>query len=272
MYPRIRVKYQMAFTLIELLIVIAIITILAAVLFPVFATAREKARQSTCATNLKEIGLGVTQYVQDFDEMMPYSVYKGNCTAAQTPDVGCIPGFPSIAGYTGYHWTTTVAPYIAKEISVNGARSFTSQSIYICPDFPNKVGADSALMDYLMNPFCGSGSTCTTGIMAINMPGNIVESSMSVSKVSRVTDIALASEAWAIPNYCNNLTGKICPYTDMLTLSIPPTNSTYFPVGSFNVHSGGANVLLFDGHVKWFNDIQIRANANANDMWAQSSL
>jgi prepilin-type N-terminal cleavage/methylation domain-containing protein/prepilin-type processing-associated H-X9-DG protein len=57
-----------AFTLIELLVVIAIIAILAAILFPVFAQAREEARQTTCASNLKQLGLGMTMYAQDWDE------------------------------------------------------------------------------------------------------------------------------------------------------------------------------------------------------------
>lgn len=72
----IRVKSVSGFTLIELLVVIAIIALLAAILFPVFSQSREKARQTSCVSNLRQISLALQQYTQDFDETYPPEIVK----------------------------------------------------------------------------------------------------------------------------------------------------------------------------------------------------
>jgi prepilin-type N-terminal cleavage/methylation domain-containing protein/prepilin-type processing-associated H-X9-DG protein len=102
-----------AFTLIELLVVIAIIAVLAAILFPVFAQAREKARQSTCLSNQRQFGLGVMMYVQDYDETYPTGYHASNDNL-KLPEV----------------WFKQVQPYL-KSVDVYRCPSGTS------PAFPS---------------------------------------------------------------------------------------------------------------------------------------
>ncbi len=103
---------QKGFTLIELLVVIAIIAILAAILFPVFSQAREKARQTSCLSNFKQIGLSVRMYSQDYDEKFPMGTYPGPRNWEVNPDVNpyssygtpqCIDHGPSL-GWPGGAW------------------------------------------------------------------------------------------------------------------------------------------------------------------------
>ena len=94
-------KLRNGFTLIELLVVIAIIAILAAILFPVFSQAREKARQATCVSNGKQVGLAFRMYITDYDEVYMFSIYQG-----------------SLGGWT---WHPRLHPYVK------------SGGAYVCP-------------------------------------------------------------------------------------------------------------------------------------------
>jgi prepilin-type N-terminal cleavage/methylation domain-containing protein/prepilin-type processing-associated H-X9-DG protein len=133
------------FTLIELLVVIAIIAILAAILFPVFAKAREKARQITCASNLKQLGIATLQYVQDNDES--FYPHRFNCGAGGGPTSGGAAATCSVystaggslpaAGLSGgaqerLYWMYLVQPYLK------------SYAVFKCPDAPNAFTSDSA--------------------------------------------------------------------------------------------------------------------------------
>src|ERR1700709_463295 len=93
------------FTLIELLVVIAIIAILAAILFPVFAQAREAARQSSCLSNMKQLGTGMYMYTQDYDEVLP-----GNDTIEE--GYGLPQGLltPCCGTYANRNWARDVQP------------------------------------------------------------------------------------------------------------------------------------------------------------------
>lgn len=109
-------KRRSGFTLIELLVVIAIIAILAAILFPVFAKAREAARKSSCASNVKQILTGVMQYVQDYDEVYPGS--HASIAGANVYWVQRIDPYIKNTGvfkcpsdsFTGVRWATSPAP------------------------------------------------------------------------------------------------------------------------------------------------------------------
>lgn len=114
------------FTLIELLVVIAIIALLAAILFPVFGRARENARKTNCSSNLKQIGIGLQQYAQDFDGWTP-----GSVTFNQVPSGG------------GASWPSMVQPYVK------------SGQVFACPSGSATEKVEKDLMPASSRAYCG---------------------------------------------------------------------------------------------------------------------
>jgi prepilin-type N-terminal cleavage/methylation domain-containing protein/prepilin-type processing-associated H-X9-DG protein len=108
-------RSRRAFTLIELLVVIAIIAIIAAILFPVFAQAREKARQSSCLSNLRQIGMAVRMYLQDND---------GQCFVHHLYDADVSANGPVISLEPEKPWTVIFSPYVR------------SRAVFYCPSDP----------------------------------------------------------------------------------------------------------------------------------------
>jgi prepilin-type N-terminal cleavage/methylation domain-containing protein/prepilin-type processing-associated H-X9-DG protein len=137
---------QHAFTLIELLVVIAIIAILAAILFPVFAQARDKARQTACLSNSRQIGMGFMQYASDYDECLPLSTDSGRDAS----------------------WTNTMQPYIK------------NRQIYRCPndlstnwETPLTGATVTRLSSYFLNDWL-AGTLKYTNLASINRPASVV--------------------------------------------------------------------------------------------------
>lgn len=208
---------KQGFTLIELLVVIAIIAILAAILFPVFAKAREKARQITCVSNMKQIMLGEMQYVQDNDEIHSY-VYQI-----------CAAGQPCPGDINQQSWVQHIMPYVK------------SDAIFHCPDDTYSRGTTATPLGSAPNPVSYSETLMWGDWAGTHCPTNASDASIT----SPATSIFLSErwngyhqieEGWAQDDWCNDGEFLAGPSGQ------PPAGSTG--------HTGLSNYAFCDGHVK----------------------
>ncbi|RYZ87878.1 MAG: DUF1559 domain-containing protein [Proteobacteria bacterium] len=211
-----------AFTLIELLVVIAIIAILAAILFPVFGRARENARRSSCQSNLKQINLGILQYVQDYDETFPLIAQGG------------IEFWQSGWGYYGT-WMYTTYPYVK------------SVQIYKCPS-----GVVTADPTYGMNR-PGAGQANVTWFPG---QGNYGANEKLIYYPDNPVKLAQVQSASLVPMIFD-CSGPITPGAGrVLNANFGgdwANNTPDIAEERYARHFNGANVGFADGHVKFYN-------------------
>lgn len=231
-----------AFTLIELLVVIAIIAILAAILFPVFARARENARRASCQSNLKQIGLAISQYTQDYDEMTPIGG-SDNATAIANGQEA---------------WDQLISPYAGIKAAYNGK----APMILTCPDDSKGRIYNYTGRTYSMVQGIGTCTTYAVGCYDGSYAGPMTASSISGQLFRRGRNIseyvAPASTLAIVENpdndsvnfNNNNIFGK-----KQGSLTESPAKQIDFSnngqVGTMPLHFDGWNYLFADGHVKW---------------------
>jgi prepilin-type N-terminal cleavage/methylation domain-containing protein/prepilin-type processing-associated H-X9-DG protein len=236
-------KTLRAFTLIELLVVIAIIAILAAILFPVFAQARQKAHQAACMSNLKQLGIALMMYTDDYDDAMPP-------IASPNRPQGT--------------WRNLIQPYMKNHeiTSCGGNPQGKKREI-------QDLGTGNQLV---MNYTSYAGITCLSGLGRCGFSGSATGLRTKASMLAPAEVIVLAETTnsgtrISIDNNVNQTTvdgirsfnfmthpprqSSTCVGPSNLPISPNPGSATCVSVGAlFAGHGGVGNFLFGDGHVK----------------------
>ncbi len=205
-----------AFTLIELLVVIAIIAVLAALLFPVFTRARDKARQASCASNFKQIGLAAALYLQDYDERYPLG---------HAPQDDPLMTFDGGGDYEP-HFIELLRPFV---------HNVKNQGVWRCPSDPSpkvtKEGDNSEFhVSYSVNGWFEYGA--------------------ALAKVERPADKVYVLESADDDHFHWWAMGRKKAGDPFIALAQLPQKALDEQT-AIRRHSEGANYLYADSHVKW---------------------
>ena len=221
MKPTLAPGPKRAFTLIELLVVIAIIAILAAILFPVFGRARENARRSSCQSNLKQMGLGVLQYVQDYDELYPQAD---------------LPLYVGGSGANHWYWGQMIQPY-TKSTQVLQCPSDTDQTTQPDTSYISPTG------------FGGFGATTHASYIY-----NAQFRGVSMAKITAASSTILITDGGyktlTTSPFVDRATPRLAGYVLAEAANSNSTGTNAGWAGPSDRHLDTTNVLFADGHVK----------------------
>lgn len=226
-------KRQQGFTLIELLVVIAIIAILAAILFPVFAQARESARQTNCLSNQKQLALGILMYANDFDEKMPI--------VGSAIEPGTLLNGQKLNGQPFNGWSLVMQPYTK------------NRGMFLCPSMPKMFSGSGACAafngqpitnNYAYNYFLGADASYPYGDYYRSPDGTDTWiTPIQMSAISQPANTIAFMHSGSVPPYGATWG---CTY---VTIETP---DFYNKIRPRVIHKNGDNLSFTDGHSKWF--------------------
>ncbi|MBC8137993.1 MAG: prepilin-type N-terminal cleavage/methylation domain-containing protein [Fibrella sp.] len=251
-------KKSRGFTLIELLVVIAIIAILAAILFPVFVSARARARQTTCASNMRQLGLGIRMYADDYDGIMPQNSH--------------------IYGGSSAVWVAALVPYIAN-----------AYQIRVCPNDQRadevktgKTGTSYIFNSYVSTPSINGASEIIED-PDIYLFYDVIPSPANTFLLFEASD-GLARNSYNDHTHSKTWFDNTPPSRNWLAILgeveadrhragatpyLPADLGSRSRVRDFNRTQGVANYLYCDGHVKAIPALKIKSWADTNFNFAK---
>lgn len=236
------------FTLIELLVVIAIITILAGILFPVYSRSREQARKTTCMNNLKELGMALAMYIQDYDDTFPFWIMP--CYN----DKNFPPG--------GLHWTEQLIPYL-KNVDIFTCPSASQEWEYHANCYPGKVGRpwNNLRVNYGYNEAIMSNLKCDG--KPVGKLSSLVSPSQTLLLADSWNDLVTpwAHSPTGIYNRVAFANGPSTAVPDDLTIL-----DLNLALETLSRHSAGANILFADFHTKWYRGDKIISRTHGGEL------